>query len=115
MIAYARVPLIKFTHPAGFDCDLCLDNSLAVYNTRLLRTYAQLDERVRHLVYAVKWWAKSRGINEASTGTLSSYSYSIWVIHFLQNCAPFPVLPNLQDPRYIAIPTVRDCRRSCVK
>jgi DNA polymerase sigma len=39
---------------------------------------------VRPLVLTVKHWAKRRKINDASSGTLSSYAYVIMVIHFLQ-------------------------------
>ncbi len=37
-ITTARIPIVKFTHgPSGLNCDLCCDNLLPVYNTRLLK------------------------------------------------------------------------------
>lgn len=51
---------------------------------RLLKTYSELGWYVRPLVLTVKHWAKRRKINDASSGTLSSYAYVIMVIHFLQ-------------------------------
>ncbi|OQS01335.1 Poly(A) polymerase [Achlya hypogyna] len=96
MILGARVPIIKFKHLAsGLEGDICLGNTLPTKNTLLLRTYGDLDPRVRPLVLAVKHWAKARLINDASMGTLSSYSYVLLVIHVLQQAG---VLPNLQDP-----------------
>lgn len=42
-----------------------------------------------------KTWAKENGINNAHHKTLSSYTLTLMVIHFLQRCDP-PVLPCLQ-------------------
>jgi DNA polymerase sigma len=42
------------------------------------------DDRFRRLCLLVKWWAKTRGINDASTGTMNSYAYSLLVLFFLQ-------------------------------
>ncbi|ETV64855.1 hypothetical protein, variant [Aphanomyces astaci] len=96
VIAHARVPIIKFLHvDSNLECDICMENTLATKNTLLLRTYALFDSRVSPLVLAVKRWAKMRGVNDASQNTLSSYSYAILVIHFLQILR---ILPNLQHP-----------------
>lgn len=71
----ARVPIIKLKDPAtGISCDICINNVLAVVNTKLLRDYAQIDVRLPQLVFIVKHWAKSRGVNETYQGTLSSYA-----------------------------------------
>ena len=48
-----------------------------------------MDERVRPLIVIVKKWASGRGINDASQGTLSSYSLVLMVIHFLQGKLSF--------------------------
>ncbi|KDO35716.1 hypothetical protein SPRG_18864 [Saprolegnia parasitica CBS 223.65] len=96
LILGARVPIIKFLHTgSGLEGDICMGNLLPTKNTLLLRTYGEYDPRVRPLVLAVKHWAKARRINDASMGTLSSYSYVLLVIHVLQEAG---VLPNLQDP-----------------
>ena len=95
----ARVPILKLQHRAtGIECDMCVDNTLAIRNTLLLRTYASIDPRVRGLVFAVKRWAKAREIGDAHRSTLSSYAHTLTVIFYLQvGCSP-PVLPSLQDP-----------------
>lgn len=66
------------------DCDISLQNHLAVANTRLLRAYGSIDSRVRTLVFLIKYWAKRRHLNSPSDGTLSSYGFIICLIHFLQ-------------------------------
>ncbi|KAK8570459.1 hypothetical protein V6N13_003137 [Hibiscus sabdariffa] len=92
----ARVPIVKLMDPAtGISCDICINNVLAVVNTKLLRDYAKMDARLRQLAFIVKHWAKSRGVNETYRGTLSSYAYVLMCIHFLQQRRP-AILPCLQ-------------------
>lgn len=40
--------------------------------------------RVRPLVYLVKQWVKNRKIHEPYKGYLSSYTYTLMVMHYLQ-------------------------------
>ncbi|KAL0464706.1 UNVERIFIED_CONTAM: UTP:RNA uridylyltransferase 1 [Sesamum latifolium] len=92
----ARVPIVKLKDPVtGISCDICVNNVLAVVNTKLLRDYARIDVRLRQLAFIIKHWAKSRGVNETYQGTLSSYAYVLMCIHFLQQRRP-AILPCLQ-------------------
>ncbi|BAM42470.1 uncharacterized protein TOT_040000837 [Theileria orientalis strain Shintoku] len=105
-----------------FECesipsiDISVNNVLAVANSILVGSYVSFEPRVRGLILLLKMWAKSKGINDRSRGTLSSFAISLMVIHFLQNCSP-PLLPSLQDlafstnepPNYVA---GVDCRFS---
>lgn len=96
-IPRARIPVIKLVWKAtGTKVDITLNNDLAVANTALLRDYASIDPRLRQLVLLVKHWAKQRRVNDAYTGTLSSYAYCLMVIAHLQQRSP-PVLPVLQE------------------
>ncbi|CAH2057840.1 unnamed protein product [Thlaspi arvense] len=93
----ARVPIVKLMDPVtGISCDICINNVLAVVNTKLLRDYSRIDVRLRQLAFIVKHWAKSRRVNETYQGTLSSYAYVLMCIHFLQLRRP-PILPCLQE------------------
>lgn len=135
----ARIPIIRFfcpnLLPSGkaddsklIECDLSMHNPLAVLNTSLLRTYAEITPITRVLAAIVKRWAKIRDINNPSRHTLSSYGYILMLLHFLtfhkknekgllEPLAPpegnleykrsadqraLPVLPNLQwvDPSW---------------
>lgn len=87
----ARVPIVKLMDPAtGISCDICINNVLAVVNTKLLRDYAQIDVRLRQLAYIVKHWAKSRGVNETYQGTLSSYAWVFTPYPFFLGHIPYP-------------------------
>ncbi|KAA0191409.1 hypothetical protein HAZT_HAZT007392 [Hyalella azteca] len=86
-IPQAKVPIVKFRCAmTGLDGDLSLYNTLALRNTRLLNIYSQIDPRVKC------------DICDASRGSLSSYAFSLMLLHFLQHTQP-PVLPVLQEVR----------------
>jgi DNA polymerase sigma len=94
----ARVPIIHWAprRPGYLACDISINNNLAVINSRLVGTYCDIDPRMRKLGMAIKYWAKARGINDRSRGTLSSFSILLMLINFLQHRSP-PILPSLQD------------------
>lgn len=48
------------------DIDITFNNLLPLYNSRLLKAYSALDDRVAKLGRLVKYWAKSRAVNEAT-------------------------------------------------
>ncbi|XP_068522640.1 poly(A) RNA polymerase GLD2 [Anas acuta] len=92
----AKVPIVKFRDKvSGVEFDLNVNNIVGIRNTFLLRTYAYIEKRVRPLVLVVKKWASFHDINDASRGTLSSYSLVLMVLHYLQTL-PEPILPSLQ-------------------
>ncbi|XP_023800349.1 poly(A) RNA polymerase GLD2 isoform X1 [Cyanistes caeruleus] len=92
----AKVPIVKFRDKvSNVDFDLNVNNVIGIRNTFLLRTYAFIENRVRPLVLVVKKWANFREINDASRGTLNSYSLVLMVLHYLQTL-PEPILPSLQ-------------------
>ncbi|KAG6964267.1 hypothetical protein JG688_00007774 [Phytophthora aleatoria] len=82
----ARVPVIKLWDPKRqVACDVCVGGINALLNTALLKYYGRVDPRVRPLVFAIKYWAKQRGINDSVNGTLSSYGYTLLLIFYLQS------------------------------
>ncbi|KAI9110153.1 hypothetical protein K1719_019194 [Acacia pycnantha] len=106
----ARVPIVKLMDPVTeISCDICVNNLLAVVNTKLLRDYARIDARLRQLAFIIKHWAKSRGVNETYQGTLSSYAYVLMCIHFLQMRRP-AILPCLQEMETTYSVTVDDIK-----
>ncbi|KAE9610710.1 hypothetical protein Lal_00021230 [Lupinus albus] len=96
-LTHARVPIVKLMDPVtGISCDICINNLLAVVNTKLLWDYSRIDARLRQLAFIIKHWAKSRRVNETYHGTLSSYAYVLMCINFLQQRRP-AILPCLQE------------------
>ncbi|XP_038072652.1 poly(A) RNA polymerase GLD2-like isoform X2 [Patiria miniata] len=99
-VIYAKVPILKFVCSStysGLDCDININNATGIRNTHLLQIYSKIDWRVAPLVVLIKQWASAQGINDASQGTLSSYSLVLMVINYLQaKCEPC-VLPCLHQ------------------
>lgn len=95
----ARKPLVTLEDRSGAlgECDVSINNRLPLSNTILLRSYAKLDPRVRPLVLFVKAWAKGKRICSAGDGNLSSYSWTIMVIYFLQLVGVVPCLQLLAE------------------
>lgn len=99
-LAWARVPIVKINFQE-LQCDICINNSLAVLNTALLNVYGKCDERVLPLVRLVKHWAAQRQVNRSDQGSLSSYGHALMVIHFLMIVQP-PVLCDLTHSDLLA-------------
>ncbi|XP_023814284.1 poly(A) RNA polymerase GLD2 isoform X1 [Oryzias latipes] len=92
----AKVPILKFKEKGSdLEFDLNINNTVGIRNTFLLRSYAHADPRVRPMILVVKKWACHHQINDASKGTLSSYTLVLMVLHYLQTVRD-PVLPSLQ-------------------
>lgn len=96
-VAHAKIPVIKLVHAtSGLKVDISIENTIAIENTRLMALYMNLDARIKPLAFALKVWCKSRAISHPEEGTLSSYSWTLMLIHYLQRTEP-PLLPNLQE------------------
>ncbi|KAK1078810.1 hypothetical protein LTR33_006919 [Friedmanniomyces endolithicus] len=95
--AGAKVPIVKCWDPElMLACDLNVNNPLALENTRMIKTYVQLDDRIRPLAKIIKYWTKRRILNDAAGGgTISSYTWICMIISFLQRRDP-PIVPSLQ-------------------
>ncbi|ERF69270.1 hypothetical protein EPUS_03974 [Endocarpon pusillum Z07020] len=101
-VSVAKVPIVKIWDPdLRLACDMNVNNPVALENTEMIRTYVDIDERVRPLAMIIKHWTKRRVLNEAALGgTLSSYTWICMIINFLQTRDP-PVLPALQQGPFL--------------
>ncbi|KAL8823952.1 MAG: hypothetical protein Q9191_005416 [Dirinaria sp. TL-2023a] len=95
-VPHAKVPIVKFWDPElQLACDMNVNNTLALENTRMIKTYVEIDPRVRPLAMIIKHWTRRRILNDAALGgTLSSYTWICMILSFLQTRNP-PVLPCL--------------------
>lgn len=92
----ARVPILKCkSRNSQIEIDISFNHEVVVHNSALLRAYSSMSPVVGQLVVLIKHWAKQRDLNDALQGTLSSYSYVLLVIHYLQSRK---MLPDLQNP-----------------
>jgi DNA polymerase sigma len=117
-IPQARVRIVKVWDPElKLASDMNVNNTLALENTRMIKTYVQIDERVRPLAMIVKHWTKRRILNDAGKfrlpphvwqiltciaafgGTISSYTWICLILNFLQTRNP-PIIPSLHKLPY---------------
>lgn len=47
------------------SCDINVNNTLALLNTEMIKTYVAVDPRVRPLIMIIKHWTKQRFLNDA--------------------------------------------------
>ncbi|KAL7313891.1 hypothetical protein PS15m_007571 [Mucor circinelloides] len=94
----AKVPIVRLFDPElQISCDINVNNTIALQNTKMIKTYVALDSRVRPLIMTIKHWTKQRSLNDAANGgTLSSYTWTCMIINFLQQRQP-PILPVLHQ------------------
>jgi DNA polymerase sigma len=70
-VSTAKVPIVKIFDPElGLACDMNVNNTLALENTRMIKTYVEIDPRVRPLAMIIKHWTRRRIVNDA--GKLST-------------------------------------------
>jgi DNA polymerase sigma len=98
LISGAKVPIVVLSSFGRQIIDASINNVLPTYNTRLLGEYAKMDPRVVALVLCVKRWAKMAQVSDAKMGNLSSYSWSLLVIYFLQKIRMVPSLQGRAPP-----------------
>lgn len=62
----AKVPIVRIWDPEyKVQCDMNVNNTLALENTRMVKTYVDIDPRVRPLAMIIKQWTKQRILNDA--------------------------------------------------
>lgn len=71
-VPQAKVPIVKIWDPElELSCDMNVNNTLALENTRMIRTYVEIDPRVRPLAMVIKHWTRRRILNDAGLFTSS--------------------------------------------
>jgi len=90
-VLQARIPLITLIDKrSNCICDVTIQEPLPLFNTCLLQTYAHLEPYLIVLSITVKRWAKAADIAKTRYGFISSYSWTLLVIYYLQVCHGLP-------------------------
>lgn len=79
-VSSAKVPIVKIWDPElELACDMNVNNTLALENTRMVRTYVEIDPRVRQLAMVIKYWTRRRIVNDAGE-LLFLALYTFWLV-----------------------------------
>lgn len=111
VILNARIPIVKMRFDGKLEVDLSFQNTAPFRNTQLLRAYASLSTSVRELVTLIKLWAKFEGVCGAPERHLSSYSFTLMVIYFLQ-VDPQVKMPVFPTADFTGDQELPECARS---
>ncbi|XP_038077444.1 speckle targeted PIP5K1A-regulated poly(A) polymerase-like [Patiria miniata] len=98
-IPSTRLPVVTFTHKEScLQCDITLNNRLALQNSKLLKFYSQLETQVRPLVFTIRQWAKLRQLagNTGAGPRLTNYALTLMVLFYLQ-AKDEPVIPSVAE------------------
>ena len=91
-----KIPTIRFSTHSNLHCELSLNNFQASQTSCLLRDYNSLDERVRTLGVAFRYWASLVALDRQAEGTLPPHAFAILLVYFLQQQSK-PVLPCIHS------------------
>ena len=70
-VSSAKVPIVKIWDPElQLACDMNVNNTVALENTELIRSYVSLDPRVRPLAMIIKYWTRRRILNDAGRSSM---------------------------------------------
>ncbi|GIX89870.1 terminal uridylyltransferase 4 [Caerostris darwini] len=95
----SKRPCIKFIdHQTSLPCNILIETGSAKKSANLLAAYFQLDDRAQTLGIALRYWAKLCQIDQQDCGTLPSFCFNLFLVHFLQQVQP-PVLPVLHEEK----------------
>jgi hypothetical protein len=95
-VTNSRCPIIRFFHEKNkVNCDITLNNYLAVENTNLIKLMLELEPMLKMLIFVIRYWSKQKALN----GTFKFNSYTlIWmVIFYLQKINRLPTVAKLQE------------------
>ncbi|XP_011505827.1 PREDICTED: speckle targeted PIP5K1A-regulated poly(A) polymerase-like [Ceratosolen solmsi marchali] len=100
-IPKARIPIIKFIYiPKNISCDISFKNSLAIYNSRLIKFYFSMNPYLRPTMMILKYWVRYCELKKYNT--FSNYALTLLFIFYLQQSSA-----NL-------IPPVIELKKKCV-
>lgn len=107
IVENARIPVLKLTlsdSPCLKELDVSINNISGIENSLLVKSWAQFDPRFIPLAFSIKHWAKQRGINDRSRGTLSTYTLLLQLVYVLQGRKVLPAFADFVHPEILGTP-----------
>jgi len=96
-ILHAKVPIVKVEDPVqNVKCDISTWRKQGGVSN-LFAKFCSLDDRVAKFLVFIKYWSKRRGINDGKAMKLTSFSYALLGIKYLQLVGVVPVISSEDD------------------
>ncbi|XP_014226714.1 speckle targeted PIP5K1A-regulated poly(A) polymerase-like [Trichogramma pretiosum] len=100
-IPKAKTPIIKCIYiPSHISCDISFKNSLAVYNSKMMRYYLSLDPRLQPTMMVIKYWLSNLEIKNGDR--MSKYALMLLFLFYLQ------------QPTVKIVPPIYDLKKNCI-
>ena len=92
-VLHARIPLISI-QDSLIQCqlDLSIWNVDKLHISEIFTRYFEMDKRIRPLVYCVRQWSKKHQINDAYSGYINSFGWTVAMVCFLMVKGIVPVV-----------------------
>jgi DNA polymerase sigma len=107
IVENARIPVLKLrleNSPVS-EVDLSVNNISGVENSGLVKFWCEYQpDKFIPIARAVKYWAKHRGINDRSKGTLSTYTILLMIVYVMQTRKMLPRFSQFGRPDVLSIP-----------
>ncbi|XP_076381184.1 mitochondrial poly(A) polymerase isoform X2 [Megalopta genalis] len=96
-VLQARVPIVKFRFgPTSMQCDLSTNNLSGFYMSQMFYTLANIDCRIRPLIFTIRKWARSHGVTSNIPGSkITNFSLMLLIVHYLQHINMVPPLRKI--------------------
>ena len=107
IVENARIPVLKLRLEESpiAEVDLSINNISGVENSALVRFWCDYRPDIFiPLARSIKHWAKNRGINDRSKGTLSTYTILLMIVYVMQSRKVLPRFSQFGKPNILSIP-----------
>nr|XP_033335840.1 poly(A) RNA polymerase, mitochondrial isoform X2 [Megalopta genalis] len=96
-VLQARVPIVKFRFgPTSMQCDLSTNNLSGFYMSQMFYNLANIDYRIRPLIFTIRKWARSHGVTSNIPGSkITNFSLTLLIVHYLQHIKMVPPLRKI--------------------
>ena len=85
VIENTRIPVVKFTHAESkVSVDVCFNQEGGVEAAKYMNTCQEQIPALRPLVFVLKYFLVSRGMNETYTGGMGSFLMQLLIVSYLQ-------------------------------
>ncbi|KRH92578.1 DNA polymerase sigma [Pseudoloma neurophilia] len=98
-LSKAKIPILRFMDICHFRYDLCLNQETGLLQTAFIKKELEKCPNMKYFIIFIKYFLKTRELNESRRGGLFSYAQIIMIMNFF-NLHPMiqkgiKILPNL--------------------
>lgn len=81
-LSKARVPILRFMDICHFRYDLSLNQDVSLKQSKFIKENIQKNPSIRYFVLFLKYFLKTRELNESKRGGLCSYAQILMILNF---------------------------------